>query len=268
MNIYFNTRIYIEANKPILAADHVYVKYLKTLTSYLVINEHHFQDFQEVKEGDDGDYKLWISDENTSRYMKGDIVALAYIPKGGWKSDPPGFKEELEKHRRLEKPFMTAIPDIVAANLKANGFVPIEEVENNKVDEFFLEDIEDVRIIIKVKGKNYGIIANEQNATKEEAKEFRIMLLRALLEMQTHVIVVPALEDIGAEKRRTKFEVGNRVTRGKNHLYSSPSLKGINGTIVDIIKFPGICRCKIKWDVKASNGQWHSTINAKFLMRV
>lgn len=61
---------------------------------------------------------------------------------------------------------------------------------------FMLSDIDDVRIIISVKGKHFGIVANKQKCEerKIDAKQLRIALLHAMLEV--HDIVTPALEDI------------------------------------------------------------------------
>jgi hypothetical protein len=61
---------------------------------------------------------------------------------------------------------------------------------------FTLEDIEDVRIIIKAKGKHYAIIANKDKTTEEDARYYRVALAQALIGMQEHIVVTPSLEEI------------------------------------------------------------------------
>ena len=58
---------------------------------------------------------------------------------------------------------------------------------------FELDDIEDVRIIIKAKGKHYAII-DKDKSEKEENKLLRILAFKAIL--VTHAIVDKPLEDI------------------------------------------------------------------------
>ena len=58
---------------------------------------------------------------------------------------------------------------------------------------FEIIDIEDVRIIIKAKGKHYSIFPKKQ-ITKEEAKEYRILVAYVLFE--THGVVDTPLEDL------------------------------------------------------------------------
>ena len=55
--------------------------------------------------------------------------------------------------------------------------------------QFSFLDIEDVRVIIKAKGKHYSVIGKNDNALK-----VRIALLSVLLE--DHYVVDTALEDI------------------------------------------------------------------------
>lgn len=62
-----------------------------------------------------------------------------------------------------------------------------------KITPFKFKDIEDVRIIIKAKGKNWAIIPNE-NHSKENCKKVRINLAQTAL--QYHDIVSTPLEDI------------------------------------------------------------------------
>ena len=70
---------------------------------------------------------------------------------------------------------------------------------------FTLSDVEDVRIIIKAKGKNYGIVANKENCAKEDldAKQVRLALLSVILKI--HDIVTPALEDINSDELKSKL---------------------------------------------------------------
>ena len=57
---------------------------------------------------------------------------------------------------------------------------------------FEISEIEDVRILLKVKGKHYSIISDN----KEEGKLYRISLVQALLTMEGQRIITPALEDV------------------------------------------------------------------------
>jgi hypothetical protein len=70
---------------------------------------------------------------------------------------------------------------------------------------FNLSEIDDVRIIISAKGKNYGIVANKEKCAKEDldAKQVRLALLSVILKI--HDIVTPALEDINPEKLKSKL---------------------------------------------------------------
>lgn len=63
-----------------------------------------------------------------------------------------------------------------------------------KITEFETSDIEDVRIIIKAKGKNFSIIPNRSTITDEEAKQVRILMLSTILPY--HFVVSTALEDL------------------------------------------------------------------------
>lgn len=65
---------------------------------------------------------------------------------------------------------------------------------------FKLEEIEDVRIIIKARGKNWALTPNKENAEKEDVdpRALRIAILGAILKL--HDIVTPALEDIKSER--------------------------------------------------------------------
>lgn len=81
--------------------------------------------------------------------------------------------------------------EAVIAGLKAKGLIPNEE--QKKEAPFELEDIEDAKIIIMVKGKHYSIISD---GDKEEARAYRVALVQMLLSMEGQVIVTPCLEDI------------------------------------------------------------------------
>lgn len=67
---------------------------------------------------------------------------------------------------------------------------------------FETSEIEDVRIIIKAKGKNWSITPKE-DCPKETARGMR--LLSADILMQFHDIVSTALEDIDVEKLKKKL---------------------------------------------------------------
>lgn len=61
---------------------------------------------------------------------------------------------------------------------------------------FTLDDVEDVRVIIKAKGKHYGLVPKRDACTEDEAKEIRIGLLSLLTAF--HYVVDKALEDLSA----------------------------------------------------------------------
>ena len=59
------------------------------------------------------------------------------------------------------------------------------------------------------------------------------------------------------------FKVNDRVTR--KPIQAFKYMQGITGTIINIDKWG---KCKIKWDIKASTGQQHSTIDQRFLIKL
>ena len=66
---------------------------------------------------------------------------------------------------------------------------------------FTFSDIEDVRIIVRAKGKNYAIAPKPGKfETPEEAREIRKIMLSVLLE--DHNIVVPSLEEIDIKNNK------------------------------------------------------------------
>ena len=62
-----------------------------------------------------------------------------------------------------------------------------------KAPPFSVADIEDVRIIIKAKGKHYGLVS-KNNKDRMIDKSIRILVCRIILE--THAIVDLPLEEI------------------------------------------------------------------------
>lgn len=70
------------------------------------------------------------------------------------------------------------------------------------VTKFELADIEDVRIIIKAKGKNFSIIPNRDTSNDDEAKQIRIAILNVILEF--HYVVSTSLEDLKQQNNDTK----------------------------------------------------------------
>lgn len=64
----------------------------------------------------------------------------------------------------------------------------------DKIKAFSTDEIEDVRIIIKAKGKHWSLVPKKSECTPEEAKEIRIGLLTVICEF--HDVVDTALEDI------------------------------------------------------------------------
>lgn len=107
---------------------------------------------------------------------------------------------------------------------------------------FELEDIEDARIIVKAKGKHWSIISNDEKMTKDEGREFRSAIAGALLAMQDHIVVTPALEDLKENKipgsfdnlNITKEEIENAADEygfrvpydGSNNFYNDDAVKG------------------------------------------
>ncbi len=66
--------------------------------------------------------------------------------------------------------------------------------EPKTVEEFTIDQIEDVRIIIKANGKHYSIVPNKNACTDDEAKEIRVGVLSMLL--QFHYVVSTSLETL------------------------------------------------------------------------
>lgn len=61
------------------------------------------------------------------------------------------------------------------------------------IPEFSIDEIEDVRIIIKANGKHYGIVPKSE-LLREEAKLTRVAMLTVIFE--NHAVVNKALEDL------------------------------------------------------------------------
>jgi hypothetical protein len=69
---------------------------------------------------------------------------------------------------------------------------------------FTTDEIEDVRIVVKAKGKHWGLVPKKEY-TKDEAREIRIALLKVVFEF--HAVVDTALEDLSeAIKHNEKSE--------------------------------------------------------------
>jgi hypothetical protein len=66
---------------------------------------------------------------------------------------------------------------------------------------FQQEDIEDVRIIIKAKGKHYSIVP-KKDMDKEECRAIRIELMRVMF--QLHDVVDTPLEDLKVKLQPTQ----------------------------------------------------------------
>jgi len=66
--------------------------------------------------------------------------------------------------------------------------------DKNQIKAFSTDEIEDVRIIIKAKGKHWGIVPKKSECTAEEAKEIRIGLLTVICAF--HDVVDTSLEGI------------------------------------------------------------------------
>ena len=64
-------------------------------------------------------------------------------------------------------------------------------------EKFDFNEIDDVRIIIKAKGRSWGIVAKDKSK-KQQAQNTRLSILAFLL--NDHVVITPALEDIKANK--------------------------------------------------------------------
>lgn len=66
--------------------------------------------------------------------------------------------------------------------------------DTTQLPAFSTDEIEDVRIIIKAKGKHWGVVPKQSECTAEEAKEIRIGLLTVICAF--HDVVDTSLEDI------------------------------------------------------------------------
>jgi hypothetical protein len=64
---------------------------------------------------------------------------------------------------------------------------------------FDMKDVEDVRILIRVNGKHYGIVANKEREASEklDAAMLRKLILPYLLKV--HDIILPSLEECTKE---------------------------------------------------------------------
>lgn len=63
-----------------------------------------------------------------------------------------------------------------------------------KITAFEISDVEDVRFIIKAKGKHFSLLPKSQDESeRDECKQIRIALMTMLLE--THIVCNTALED-------------------------------------------------------------------------
>lgn len=62
---------------------------------------------------------------------------------------------------------------------------------------FTSDDIEDVKIIITAKGKNYSLVPNANICTNEEARQMRIAI--GQLAFASHFVCSTALEDLKAK---------------------------------------------------------------------
>jgi hypothetical protein len=87
-------------------------------------------------------------------------------------------------------------------------------METMSNDPFELSEIDDVRIIISVKDKHYGIVPNKERCKMYEvdAKEVRLSFLAVIL--QVHDIVTPALEDIKLNSNKDERDTRNSNSNG------------------------------------------------------
>jgi hypothetical protein len=79
----------------------------------------------------------------------------------------------------------------------------MRENTHTAIDPFTSEDIEDVRVIIKAKGKHWGMVPKKEY-TAQEAKEIRIELMRVLFVF--HTVVDTALEDLNTDELKQKLQ--------------------------------------------------------------
>lgn len=83
----------------------------------------------------------------------------------------------------------------------------------SRITEFEISDIEDVRIIVKAKGKNFGIVP-KGTESKSDCKDIRIATFLMLLE--SHAVVNTALEDI--PRNLTDESTQSRILAATEHL--------------------------------------------------
>lgn len=73
-------------------------------------------------------------------------------------------------------------------------------METHSTPPFGIEDIDDVRFIIKARGKHYTLLPSQKDETfREEAKILRISFLFGLLELDKHTVFTIPLEDVTRE---------------------------------------------------------------------
>ena len=63
-----------------------------------------------------------------------------------------------------------------------------------------IKDIDDARVILKIKGKSYAVLPNEEVLSKEDARAMRIVFALELL--KSHYVVTPSLEEISKKHKK------------------------------------------------------------------
>lgn len=81
--------------------------------------------------------------------------------------------------------------------------------------------------------------------------------------MQLTLFILEPIIKQDVENPTVELEVGDTVLR-KWHWKENNTGENVQGKVVEKLSHK---RCKIKWNLKASNGQQHTTIQDKFLVK-
>jgi len=116
-----------------------------------------------------------------------------------WHESHPGGIElwdflgmtEQEYRAWIDTPGATNIMLRVIIDARIQG-IPFQDVVVQLSKEVDINDIEDVRIVVKVEGKYYSLGAKQH--TEDACRDMRISVIKKLL--NHHVILYPSIEDI------------------------------------------------------------------------
>jgi len=114
-------------------------------------------------------------------------------------------------------------------------------MKKEEIKTFEQSDIEDIRIIIKAKGKHWGLIANKENEKKHgiTLKNLKMSLIPGFLQLAD--VVTPALEDI--DKKKLESELSGQEDKINDE---DKIMKDVISLLIDRRKMAAI---KVYWDL-------------------